>query len=197
MSEGAAAHLQRAGASDSAVGAARRNAQNVVRSLVRDVPDFPLPGVLFKDIGPVLGDAPGLRAVIAALTDLVHRSGANLVAGIEARGFLLASPVGVAAGVGIVPVRKVGKLPGATRRIDYALEYGTATLEIQADSVRPGDRILIIDDVLATGGTALAAAELLAAAGAHISGLAVMLELAHLGGRAKVAPLDVQPLLVV
>ncbi len=179
------------------MGGARDAARGVLRSLVRDVPDFPLPGVLFKDIGPVLGDAAGLRLVVAALTELLQESGANRVAGIEARGFLLASPVGVAAGVGVVPVRKAGKLPGATRRVDYALEYGTATLEIQADAVGPGDRVLIIDDVLATGGTALAAAELLASAGAVISGLAVMLELSHLGGRVRVAPLEVQPLLVL
>ncbi len=126
------------------------------------MPDFPLPGVLFKDIGPVLGDPAGLRAVIDALTQLAHDTGVDKVAGIEARGFLLASPVGVAAGIGVVPVRKAGKLPGATRRVEYDLEYGTATLEIQADAVNPGERILIIDDVLATGGTAMAAAALLA-----------------------------------
>ena len=102
----------------------------------------------------MLGDAHGLGAVVAALAELAHRSNVTKVAGIEARGFLLAAPVAVAAGVGVVPIRKAGKLPGETHRIDYALEYGTATLEIQEDSVRPGDRVLLIDDVLATGGTA-------------------------------------------
>jgi adenine phosphoribosyltransferase len=153
--------------------------------------------VLFKDIGPVLNDPPGMRAVISALVEVVRQSGADKVAGIEARGFLLAAPVGVEAGVGVVPVRKAGKLPGATRRIDYDLEYGTATLEIQADTVGSGDTVLIIDDVLATGGTAAAAATLLSDAGAAVTGLAVLLELEALGGRRRVAPLDVDTLLVV
>ncbi len=172
-------------------------AQDVLRRLTRDVADFPLPGVLFKDIVPVLGDADGLGAVVAALAELARRSNVTKVAGIEARGFLLAAPVAVAAGVGIVPIRKAGKLPGETRRIEYALEYGTATLEIQGDSVASSDRILLIDDVLATGGTARAARDLLSAAGAAISGLAVLLELAALGGRARLGALPVCPLLVV
>jgi adenine phosphoribosyltransferase len=172
-------------------------AETCLRTLIRDVPDFPLPGVLFKDIGPVLAHAQGFRAVVEALAEIATRSGADKVAGIEARGFLLAAPVGLLAGLGIVPLRKAGKLPGATRRIEYALEYGTATLEIQADGVRPGERVLIIDDVLATGGTAVAAAALLQEAGANVTGLAVMLELAALGGRPRVAPLDLSALLVV
>jgi adenine phosphoribosyltransferase len=172
-------------------------ARGALRSLIRDVADFPLPGVLFKDIGPVLASAAGLRAVVAALTELVPATRADKVAGIEARGFLLAAAVGVAAGVGVVPVRKAGKLPGATRRIDYALEYGSATLEVQVDVVQAGERVLIIDDVLATGGTAFAAAALLSGAGADISGLGVLLEIAALGGRGRVAPMDVRPLLVV
>lgn len=172
-------------------------AQAALRDLIRDVPDFPLPGVLFKDIGPVLGHAEGFRAVVAAIAEIVVLTGADKVAGIEARGFLLAAPVGLMAGVGVVPVRKAGKLPGATRRIDYALEYGTATLEIQADAVGAGERVLIIDDVLATGGTAVAAAELLSGAGAVLTGLAVLLELDALGGRDRVAPLGITPLLIV
>ena len=135
--------------------------------------------------------------MVAALAEIVAVSNANKVAGIEARGFLLAAPVGLVAGVGLVPIRKVGKLPGDTRRVDYALEYGSATLEIQGDAVEPGDRVLVIDDVLATGGTAAAAAALLSAAGAEVTGLAVLLELAALEGRPRVAPLELQALLVV
>lgn len=172
-------------------------AQEVLRRLTRDVSNFPVPGVLFKDIVPVLGDAHGLGAVVAALAELARRSHVTKVAGIEARGFLLAAPVAVAAGVGIVPIRKAGKLPGRTHRIDYALEYGTATLEMQGDSVRQGDRVLLIDDVLATGGTARAAWDLLSGAGVAVSGLAVLLELAALGGRAQLGPLPVCPLLIV
>jgi adenine phosphoribosyltransferase len=175
----------------------RALAEAALSSLIRDIPDFPLPGVMFKDISPVLGDPDGLRAVIAALTSLAREVGAVKVAGIEARGFLLAAPVGIEAGIGVIPVRKAGKLPGPTHRIDYALEYGTATLEIQADAVTPGERVLILDDVLATGGTALAAASLLGQAGAVVTGLGVLIEIAALGGRQLVAPLDVQTLLVV
>jgi adenine phosphoribosyltransferase len=175
----------------------RASAQDALRSLIRDVPDFPLPGVLFKDIGPVLGDPAGLRAVVSALTALAREVGAVKVAGIEARGFLLASPIGLEAGIGVVPIRKAGKLPGQTRRIDYALEYGTATLEIQADAVKPGERVLIIDDVLATGGTALAAAHLLQGAGALVTGLGILIEIDALGGRRLLSPLDVQSLLIV
>jgi adenine phosphoribosyltransferase len=172
-------------------------AEDALRSLIRDIPDFPLPGVLFKDINPVLADPAGLRAVIAALTALAQEVGATKVAGIEARGFLLASPIGMQAGIGIVPIRKAGKLPGKTHRIDYALEYGTATLEIQVDAVEPGERVLIIDDVLATGGTALAAKSLMEAAGAVVTGLGVLIEIGALDGRALVSPLDVQSLLIV
>lgn len=175
----------------------RTAAQKALRELIRDVPDFPVPGVLFKDIGPLLGHAEGLRAVTAALADLVRGSGAVKVAGIEARGFLLAVPVAVSAGVGVVPIRKAGKLPGAVRRIDYALEYGTATLEMQADALSGGEPVMIIDDVLATGGTARAAADLLSEAGGVPLGLGVMIELASLGGRARLAPLAVHPLLTI
>ncbi len=172
-------------------------ARDVLRRLTRDVSNFPVPGVLFKDIVPVLGNAHGLGAVVAALAELAHGSRVTKVAGIEARGFLLAAPVAVAAGLGLLPVRKAGKLPGDTRRVEYALEYGTATLEIQQDAIGPGDRVLIIDDVLATGGTARAARDLLTDAGAAVSGLAVLLELEALGGRAQLEPLPVCPLLVV
>lgn len=175
----------------------RALAEAALSSLIRDVPDFPQPGVLFKDISPVLSDPAGLLAVINALTALARESGAIKVAGIEARGFLLAAPVGIQAGIGVIPVRKAGKLPGATHHIDYALEYGTATLEIQTDAVKPGERVLILDDVLATGGTALAAATLLREAGAVVTGLGVLLEIAALGGRRLLSSVDVHTLLAV
>lgn len=172
-------------------------AQSALRGLIRDVPDFPVPGVLFRDIGPLLGDAEGLQAVTSALAGVVRASGARKVAGIEARGFLLAVPVAVSAGLGVIPIRKAGKLPGPVHRIDYALEYGTATLEMQADALAGGEPVIIVDDVLATGGTARAAAELLRDAGGVPLGLAVLIELASLGGRAHVAPLEVQALLTI
>ena len=175
-------------------------AQDVLRRLTRDVSNFPVPGVLFKDIVPVLGNAHGLGMVVSALAELARGTGVAKVAGIEARGFLLAAPVAVAAGLGLVPIRKAGKLPGDIHKVDYALEYGSATLEIQQDAVQPGERVLVIDDVLATGGTARAACDLLISAGAAPAGLAVLLELASLGGRAQLATLGnvpVCPLLVV
>jgi adenine phosphoribosyltransferase len=177
-----------------------QTASEALGRLVRDVPDFPQPGVLFKDIGPVLGDPAGLRSVVHALAELAAGADGppvDKVAGIEARGFLLAAPVGVEAGVGVVPVRKAGKLPGATHRMDYALEYGVATLEIQTDAIAPGERVLLIDDVLATGGTAGAAAALIAAAGGVVTEFAVLIEIAALGGRKVLDPLPVRSLLTV
>ena len=173
------------------------SATDALERLIRDVPDFPQPGVLFKDIGPVLADADGLRIIIEALSERAHSLGVDKVAGIEARGFLLAAPVGVAAGLGVVPVRKAGKLPGPTHRIEYALEYATATLEIQTGAVAPGERVLLIDDVLATGGTARAAAALLETSGAVVPEFAVLIEIAALGGRGVLGELPVRSLLTV
>ena len=164
-------------------------------SLIVDVPNFPRPGITFYDITPLLASPAGLAATVDQLAAAAPP--ADLVMGIEARGFLLAAPVGVAAGLGVVPVRKAGKLPGATHRLEYALEYGTATLEIQADAVGPGERVLLIDDVLATGGTARAAADLLERSGAVVPEFAVLIEIGALGGRQAVDPLPVRSLLVV
>jgi adenine phosphoribosyltransferase len=151
-------------------------------ALIRDVPDFPKPGVTFKDLTPLLADAQALGEVVDAMADGVS---CDAVAGIEARGFMFAAPVAMALGVGFVPVRKPGKLPWHTVRREYELEYGVDALEVHADAVGPGDRILVVDDVLATGGTAEAACALLESLGASIAGVSVLVELAFLAGRAR------------
>lgn len=153
-----------------------------LRSLIRDIPDFPQPGVTFKDLTPLLADGDALEDVVTALADGTE---CDIVAGIEARGFVLAAPVALRLGVGFVPIRKPGKLPWRTVRRAYDLEYGTDALEVHEDAVRPGQRVLIVDDVLATGGTAAAACALLESLGAEIAGVSVLVELAFLPGRAK------------
>jgi adenine phosphoribosyltransferase len=151
-------------------------------SLIRDIPDFPEPGIVFKDITPVLADGPAFASLIDALAAPFHDAGISKVAGIEARGFTLATPVAGKLGAGFIPVRKPGKLPFETVREDYALEYGTDALEIHTDSARPGERILVVDDVIATGGTAAAAIRLLRRIGADVIGFAVFIELGFLDG---------------
>jgi adenine phosphoribosyltransferase len=167
----------------------------LISSLVRDVPDYPQPGVVFKDITPLLADGKAFAAVIDALA--ATYAPVDKVAGIEARGFILAAPVACCLGAGFVPIRKQGKLPGATFAQDYDLEYGTATIEVQTDAFEPGDRVLVIDDVLATGGTARATTDLVRRAGARVAGLSVLLELSFLHGRAKLTDLPVTALLTV
>jgi adenine phosphoribosyltransferase len=169
--------------------------QGLVRERLREIPDFPKPGVVFKDINPLLGDPVAFRAVIDALAAHGREVGATRVAGVEARGFLLASALAYALDIGVVPIRKAGKLPGDTLTAQYDLEYGTATLEVAKDAFASGDRVLLIDDVLATGGTAAAAASLVQLAGGEPLGLSVLLELTFLGGRGRVAPLPVHALL--
>ncbi len=172
-------------------------AAGLIGDLVRDVPDFPEPGVVFKDITPLLADHCGFTAVVEDLADAGRddsgNSAVDKVVGIEARGFILAAPIALALGAGFVPVRKAGKLPGPTYRESYSLEYGEATLEIHRDALLPGDRVLVVDDVLATGGTVAATAALVRGSGATVTGIAVLLELAFLQGRARVgeAPLTV------
>ena len=169
--------------------------EQMIRSKIRDVPDYPKPGILFKDITPLLADAAALRQVVAALGAGFGRI--DMVTGIEARGFILAAPVAAQLGAGFVPVRKQGKLPAATYSETYRLEYGTATIEVHTDAFAPGQRVLVVDDVLATGGTARAAAELVWRAGAEVAGISVLLELAALNGRAKLPGLDVRALIAV
>ena len=167
----------------------------LVKSWVRDVPDYPQPGVVFKDITPLLGDGKAFSAVIDGLAALYGP--VDKVVGIEARGFILAAPVACRIGAGFVPVRKKGKLPGATFAQDYELEYGTATLEVLTDAFRPSDRVLVIDDVLATGGTAQATVNLVNRFGAEVAGIAVLIELSFLNGRDKLPDLPVTALLTV
>lgn len=154
-------------------------------ALIREVPDFPEPGVLFRDLAPVFADPAAFRAVVDALA--AHADGADLVIGIEARGFLLGAAVAYARGLGVIGVRKPGKLPVVAQREDYTLEYDTATLELAEGVLRPGARVLVVDDVLATGGTALATCNLLERAGAAVVGVAIVVELADLGGRSRLA----------
>ncbi|SDC32570.1 adenine phosphoribosyltransferase [Actinokineospora iranica] len=162
--------------------------------LVREVPDFPEPGVLFRDLSPLLADRDGFRAVTDALAATVPAGVSTLVA-VEARGFLFGAAMAAAHGYGVVPVRKPGKLPAVAHRATYALEYGTATLELPADVLRPGDRVVVVDDVLATGGTVEAAAGLVRRAGAEVAGVTVVIEIAALGGRARLAPHGVRSLI--
>ena len=168
----------------------------VIASLTRDVPDFPEPGIQFKDLTPVLADGEGLAAVTDALAEIAE--GADLVAGIDARGFLLGAAVATKLRTGVLAIRKGGKLPPPVHREEYTLEYGSAVLEIPADGIDlAGRRVVLLDDVLATGGTLTAAHRLLVQSGAVVPVAAVVLELAALGGRDKVSPLAVTSLHVV
>ncbi|MEV1010939.1 adenine phosphoribosyltransferase [Streptomyces sp. NPDC049881] len=159
---------------------------DLLGSRIRDVRDHPKPGIVFKDITPLLADPVALTALTDALAAFGTAHGATKVVGLEARGFILGAPVAVRAGLGFVPVRKAGKLPGATLSQSYELEYGTAEVEIHAEDLTPQDRVLIVDDVLATGGTAEAAIQLIRRTGAGIAGLAVLMELSFLPGRARI-----------
>jgi len=154
-------------------------------ALIRSVPDFPEPGIDFKDITPLLADAEGFAWSVNELASRFRGSGIDLVVGVEARGFVFSAPVAYALGAGLVPIRKPGKLPHAIDSVTYSLEYGGDTLEIHSDAIAQGARCLIVDDVLATGGTAAAAAELVARQGGHLVGFGFLAELGFLGGRAK------------
>ncbi len=169
----------------------------LVASHVLDVPDFPKPGIGFKDLSPLFADGPAFRGAIDAVIGHVGPGGFEVVAGIEARGFLLAAAIGYATGTGVVPVRKQGKLPRRTLSASYELEYGQATLEIHADAFLAGQRVLIVDDVLATGGTARAAVSLVEQAGGSVVGVTVILELGFLAGRSSLDGTSVHSLLIV
>ncbi len=160
------------------------------KELIRDIPDFPQQGIVFKDITPLLADENAFSSVIDLIVVHYGRGNIDKVVGIEARGFILASPVAYHFGAGFVPVRKEGKLPWDTDREEYALEYGTAVLEIHRDAIRPGERVLIVDDVLATGGTARATAQLVERLGGKVMGIACLIELSFLDGRKAVADYD-------
>jgi adenine phosphoribosyltransferase len=202
----------------------------LISARIRDIPDYPQPGIVFKDITPLLADADAFAAVVSAMAEGsrdgeggpgqeesglgqgVGRLGQGVgglgqgvgglgridkVVGIEARGFILAAPVACCLGAGFVPVRKQGKLPAETLAESYQLEYGTATVEVHVDAFQPGDRVLIVDDVLATGGTAAASVSLVRRSGAEVAAVSVLLELGFLGGRAKLPDVEVRSLLAV
>lgn len=159
--------------------------RGLIQDRMRDIPDYPKPGVVFKDITPLLADDVAFGSVIDALVAHHGRGAVDKVLGVEARGFIVAAPVAYHFGAGFVPVRKQGKLPADTYSAGYELEYGTETLEIHQDALRPGERVLIVDDVLATGGTARAAAQLARRGGAEVVGVSVLVELSFLEGRLK------------
>jgi adenine phosphoribosyltransferase len=166
-----------------------------LRPLIRDVPDFPKPGILFRDITPLLHDARALDYTMSALAEPFQGRGITTVAAIESRGFIFGSSVAQRLGAGFVPIRKPGKLPWTKKRNEYVLEYGTDALEIHDDAVAAGEQVLLVDDVLATGGTAAAATQLLRDCGATISGAAFLIELDFLEGRRKLDGIVVEALI--
>ena len=162
-----------------------------------DVPDFPKPGIAFKDLMPLFADGAAFRRVVDGIVGHYGSDGFDVVAGVEARGFVVAAAIAYATGTGVVPVRKAGKLPRAVLSASYELEYGEATLEVHEDAFIAGERVLVVDDVLATGGTAGAALELVERAGGMVAGFSVLMELAFLKGRERIAPRTVHALLTV
>lgn len=168
---------------------------DVLRAAVRDVVDFPKPGIVFKDITPILADGGLYREAITRLCDTAEGTKIDKVVGIDARGFIFAAAVADRLGVGFVPVRKKGKLPWKTRQTAYDLEYGQAIIELHEDAVEPGQSVLVVDDLLATGGTAGAAVKLLDELGARVAGISVLIELSFLHGRAQLAPHPVHAVL--
>jgi adenine phosphoribosyltransferase len=166
-----------------------------LRAKIREVPDFPKPGILFYDITTLLRDADAFREVIDRMAEAVKGQRIDLVVGMESRGFIFAAPLADRLQAGFVPVRKLGKLPAETIEVEYDLEYGTATLEIHRDAISAGQRVLVVDDLLATGGTVLGTIELVRRLGGEIAGLSFMVELTALGGRAKLGEFAINTLL--
>ena len=162
-----------------------------IDALIRAIPDFPIPGILFRDITPLLKDRQGFRATIDLFVERFRGRNIDHVVGIEARGYILGAPIAYAIGAGFIPVRKPGKLPHDTLSEEYALEYATNSLEIHSDALQKGERVLVVDDLLATGGTAAATGRLLERLGAHVEAYAFLVELTDLGGRAKLGGADV------
>ncbi|HVB13397.1 MAG TPA: adenine phosphoribosyltransferase [Candidatus Dormibacteraeota bacterium] len=168
-----------------------------LRTYIRDIPDYPTPGILFRDITPLLGDGPAFRSACARLTDRFRAADVGAVASIESRGFTFGAVIAFQLGVGVVPVRKAGRLPAAVISSSYELEYGEAVLEMHQDSIAPGARVLVIDDLLATGGTALATLDLITRLGGVVVGFGFVVELLALEGRARLAAHRVEALLAL
>ncbi len=168
----------------------------IATKLIRDVPDFPKPGIMFKDITPVLGDFEAMHEIIGEFASFARSKKPDLVIGIESRGFVLGMPLAMELEIGFIPVRKLGKLPYSKIAEEYALEYGTNTVEIHDDAVREGQRVLIVDDLLATGGTAAAAARLVERLGGEVVGFSFMIELEFLNGRKVLSDYDIQSLIM-
>jgi len=167
-----------------------------LKRTIRDVNNFPKPGIVFKDVTPVLLEVELFAQAVILMADPYRDARITRVVSIESRGFLFGAPIALALGAGLVPIRKPGKLPAATQRVEYALEYGTDALEMHHDAVRPGDRVLVVDDVLATGGTANAAAQLVGGTGATVAGFTFLIELAFLNGRQRLQGRRVEALLL-
>ncbi len=162
-----------------------------LKQKIRDLPDFPKPGIVFKDITTLLQDRVAFRTVVDRFNEVYANHDVDLVAGIEARGFLFAPSLAYHLDAGVIPLRKPSKLPGETMRIEYDLEYGTDALEVHSDSIKPGDRVLVIDDLLATGGSAKAACQLVNNTGGEVVGVGFLIELNFLNGRSKLDGYDV------
>ena len=163
-----------------------------LKALIRTIPDYPKPGILFRDVTTLFADAQGFKAAIAQMAEPFRTVPVDAVAGIEARGFITGGAIADRLGCGFIPVRKKGKLPGATVAQDYELEYGTDTIEIHADAIEKGERILLVDDLIATGGTAEAAIKLIRRVGGEVVGAAFVIDLPELGGMARIKALDVE-----
>jgi len=168
----------------------------LAQTLIRDIPDFPQPGIIFKDITPVLQHPEAFSQVIGQMADYARSKKPDVIIGIESRGFILGAPVALALDKGFVPVRKIGKLPHETIQCEYALEYGTAAVEMHKDAVAPGQRVIIVDDLLATGGTAAAAARLVEELGGQVAGFVFLIELSFLNGRSQLPAYDVKSLII-
>ena len=166
--------------------------RSAMQSLIRSIPDFPIPGILFRDVTPLLKDRNGFHAAIDMMADAYAEARVDYVVAIEARGYIFGAPVAYKLGAGFIPVRKPGKLPFDKVNVDYELEYGNNTLEMHADALSNGERVLVVDDLLATGGTAAATGQLLRKFGAHVVGFAFLIELTALKGREKLPDHDIR-----
>jgi adenine phosphoribosyltransferase len=167
-----------------------------IRSLIREIPDYPQPGVSFKDITTVLKDPQALQYVVREMARRFRDKGIDVIVGVESRGFIFGAPLAYELGLGLVLVRKPGKLPAEKIQVEYELEYGTDTLEIHKDAIQPGQRVLIVDDLLATGGTISAAAKLVEQLGGEVVGYTFLIELAYLGGRRKLGNQEIASLVI-